>query len=410
MGGLIKFGLGFVTGRTNVCNIINNTYKSLIKQFGDIDEKVELTAFIIFDVKYQGTPRENFYAINPEVYDKMNIIYITPEDLENEKLDLVKNKNFTKEEMNMFFGHGHARGRNSVMYYALKNKMDYLLFWDDDEYPVACIKDDKTNEITWKEQDNILMHIKYMDKAEVTIGYHCGYISPIPYIELGEEVDENKFKCFVEALGNDIISWDSIKTKFKENNGITYADKEIAEGKNPHLIKGDGVGKWVAGSTLCLNLNKIDKIPAFYNPKGARGEDTFFSTNLNNTTVIRVPVYHFHDGFLKYTYITKGKYPKTLRRIKTSEDQIQQRFYQASTGWVKYKPLFEYIRDRENYDKKIKKTYNELKVGIPEVNKLFGNNRFNTLLNDLDEYSTNVEKHYKDYLKTNEIWNKLKII
>ena len=34
--------------------------------------------------------------------------------------------------------------------------------------------------------------------------------------------------------------------------------------------------KWVAGSTLCLNLKEPEKIPAFLNPLAARGEDTFF--------------------------------------------------------------------------------------------------------------------------------------
>ena len=36
----IKFGIGFVTGRPNVCKIINNTYERLINQFKDFDRKV----------------------------------------------------------------------------------------------------------------------------------------------------------------------------------------------------------------------------------------------------------------------------------------------------------------------------------------------------------------------------------
>ena len=50
------------------------------------------------------------------------------------------------------------------------------------EYPVACIKNENTNEVIWKEQDNITMHLKNIKNADVTIGYHCGYISPIPYV------------------------------------------------------------------------------------------------------------------------------------------------------------------------------------------------------------------------------------
>lgn len=410
MDKVVNFGLGFVTGRPNVCKVINNTYEQLINQFKDTDTNVKLTIFILFDLGYQYTTRVDFYGIIPSVYKDIKIKYITPEDIEEEKKKLIAKEVLTKVNADLFFGHGHAKGRNSLMYYALKSKVDYLLFWDDDECPVACIKDENTNEIIWKKQDNIAMHLKYIEQADVTIGYHCGYISPIPYVELDEDVDKKKFKCFIEALGNDIISWDSIKEKFIKYNGITYADPKLASGEGAYEIKSDGVGKWVSGSTLCLNMKNINKIPAFYNPEGARGEDTFFSTRLNDSKVIKVPVYHFHDGFLKYTNITRGKYPKTLRKIKTSEEQIEQRFYKASRGWIKYKPLFEYITNSKNYKNSIENTYKNLEMGIPEVNKLFENDEFDVLLNDLKEYDEKVKKHYNEYVKTNEIWDKLKLI
>lgn len=408
MDKVIKFGLGFVTGRPNVCKVINNTYEQLINQFKDIDKKVELTIFILFDLGYQYTTRVDFYGIVPNVYKDIKIKYITPEDIEEEKKKLIAKQNFTKTEVDLFLGHGHAKGRNSLMYYAIKRGMDYLLFWDDDEYPVACIRDEETNETIWKEQDNIAIHLKYIENSDVTIGYHCGYISPIPYVELDEDVNQDNFKCYIEALGNDIISWDSIKEKFVKYNGITYANPDIANGEGAYEIKSDGIGKWVAGSTLCLNLQHIDKIPAFYNPEGARGEDTFFSTRLNDAKVIKVPVYHFHDGFLKYTDITRRRYPKILRKIKSTEEQIEQRFFKASRGWIKYKPLFEYITNREHYEENMKNTYEKLKIGIPEVNKLFENSEFEVLLKDLQEYDENVKKHYNEYVKTNEIWDKIK--
>ena len=410
MNDTIKFGIGFVTGRPNVCKIINSTYERLINQFKKIDKKVELTAYILFDLGYQFTTRIDFYGIIPNVYKDLTIKYITPEDIEEEKKKLIGREEFSKSDVELFFGHGHAKGRNSLMYYALKDKIDYLLFWDDDEYPVACIRDEGTNEITWKEQDNIAMHLRYIENADVTIGYHCGYISPIPYVELDEDVDERKFKCYIEALGNDIISWDSIKEKFVKYNGITYADSKIASGIGEFEIKAEGAGKWVSGSTLCLNLKHLSRIPAFYNPEGARGEDTFFSTRLLESKVIKVPVYHFHDGFLKYTNIARGNYPKTLRKIKSSEEKIEERFFKASKGWIRYKPLFEYITNKENYEENIAETRKKLEEGIPEVNKLFDNSDFNILLKDLDKYDKNVKKHYNEYIKTNEIWNKLKEI
>ena len=254
------------------------------------------------------------------------------------------------------------------------------------------------------------MHLKYIEDSDVTIGYHCGYISPIPYVELNEDVDEDLFKQYIEAISNEVVSWESIKEKFVNDNGITYADKKIANGEGAYVQKDEGKGNWVVGSTLCLNLRNIDKIPAFYNPEGARGEDAFFSVNLKESKIIKVPVYHFHDGFLKYTSVVRKKYPKTLKKIKALDEQVEQRFLKASRGWIKYKPLLLYITDSKNYDEKIRENYKKLEKSIPEINKLFDCDVFDLLLKDLNEYDKNVKKHYQEFIKTNQIWDRLKEI
>ena len=87
---------------------------------------------------------------------------------------------------------------------------------------------------------------------------------------------------------------------------------------------------------------------------------------------------------------------------------IEERFLKSSIGWIKYKPLLIYITDRKNYRKIIKRTREDLEKGIKAVNKLFNTQSFNVLLEDLDNYDKNVKKHYNEYVKTNEIWNKLK--
>ena len=400
----IELGIGFVTGRPNVCKLINNYYKNMIEQLERTGKKVNLTIFLLYDLNYQYTIRTDFYSIIPEVYKNIKIKYITPENIEEEKKKLISRNNFTKEEVDLFLGNGHAKGRNTVMYYALKWKMDYLLFWDDDEYPVAVVKEN--DNLQWIPQDNILKHLEHIDDADITIGYHCGYISPIPYVELGEEISEDDFKNYIEAISNELVSWESIKQKMIDNNGVTYSEKSIAEGKGLYELQ----QIWVAGSTLCLNLNHLDKIPAFYNPPLARGEDTFFSTLLKDAKILKIPVYHFHDGFLKYTSIIKGRYPKKLRRIKIEEENIESRFLKASKGWIKYKPLLMYIQDNENYKKNMKVAIEKLEKSVPKINELFGSSNFTDLVKDLKEYDRNVEKHYKEYLKTNEIWKRMKEI
>lgn len=404
----INFGIGFVTGRDNVCNIINNYYKNMLEQVSKYKYKVNLTIFILYDMSYQQVKREDFYQIKPEVYKGINIRYITPETIKEETKKLAARKDMNIDDMNFFLGHGHAKGRNTIMYFAIKHKMNYLLFWDDDEYPVANIKE-KGN-IVWIKQDNILKHLEFMqsEDADVTIGYHCGYISPIPYINYNEIFKEEDMKDYIEAISNDIISWESIKEKMSNSNGVTYANKEIANGIGAYEIQSDGLGKWVSGSTLCLNLNRKNKIPAFYNPPLARGEDTFFSTLLGDAKTVKIPLYHFHDGFLKYTKIMEEDFPKVLRKISIKEDNIKLRFLKASSGWIKYKPLLLYIKDSSTYNDKIKQMSEKLERTVPKLNQIFDDDCFSGLIRELKIYDKDVKKHFEEYKKTNEIWRLLK--
>lgn len=404
----IELGIGFVTGRANVCKIINNYFKDMIRQVKDFERPVNITLFVLYDLNYRGVERIDFYKIIPEVYKDINIKFITPENIIEEKKRIIAKTNITKEEVDLLLGNGHAKGRNTLMHFAYRDNMDYLLFWDDDEYPVANIK--KENQTIWKKQNNIKVHLENIKNSDITIGYHCGYISPIPYVDLKNQSYENQFRNFIESISNDIISWESIKSKMEDNNGITYANPDIANEKGIYEIKMEGAGKWVAGSTLCLNLNHIDKIPAFYNPLNARGEDTFFATRLRNSKVLKVPVYHFHDGFLMYTDIMHSKYPKILKKALTdnSRNLVAKRFFYASIGWIRYKPLLMYITDKINYEKNIELVYKKLEESIPTINKIFKYYDFSKLLEELSNYSKNVEKDYEEYIKTNEIWNRLK--
>lgn len=405
----IRVGIGFVTGRDNVCNIINKYYKNILEQLERFNKKIQLTFFILYDSDYQNTPKEKFYKILPEVYKKINIRYITPEDIQEHKKILKARYNFTEKQVNYILGHGHSKGRNTVMYYALMEKTNYLIFWDDDEYPVACIKDED-NGLIWQKQDNILKHIENIDNLDVSVGYHCGYISPIPYLNLNDEKSGIMVKTYIQAISNEIVDLDNIKKIMRENGGVTYANKEIIQnGKIKEIEKING-GKWIAGSTLCINLNHLEKIPAFYNPPEARGEDTFFSLGLDNCKVARVPIYHFHDGFLKYKCIMDNKFPKKLRKIENNEENVSSRFLKASLGWIKYKPLLLYIQNPKEYKQKIAKVREYLEMSIPEIIEIFNEEKFSTLIEVLNKYDENVKSNYKDYIATNETWNKIKEI
>ena len=402
----IRFGIGVLAGRPNVCKIINRYYQDIIEQGEKYGKEIKFTIFILYDLNYQGTKRIDFYNIKSEVYKKIEIKYIAPEDIEEEKKILVSRYDFNKKDIDLILGHGYAKARNSIMYFALKRKIDYLFFWDDDEYLVANISDEN-NQIEWVKQDDILQHLKNIKNADVTVGYRCGNISPVPKIEYNNIITEQDFKHYIDGISNEAVTWDKLKNEERQEGGISFANRKIVFEGKAHELKDVGINNWLWASGICFNLKRLENIPAFYNPPFARGEDTFLSTLLKNAKVVQVPTYHFHDGFLKYSSILENKFPKKFNKIKLDES-VEERFLRTSIGWIKYKPLLIYITDRKNYSKIIKQTREDLEKGITAVNKLFDTESFNVLLDELNNYDHNVRKHYNEYIKTNEVWNKLK--
>ena len=405
----VEFGIGFLTGRTNICNIINNCYKDMIEQLKKYQEEVHLTIFILYDLEYEHTERKDFYTLKDDVYKKIHIKYITPEDIEEEKKILRSRYNLTRNEINLILGTGYAKARNAIMYFALKRNIEYLLFWDDDEYPYANIKGTKNN-IIWKKQDNLLEHLNVIEYSDVTVGHRCGNMSPVPYVDFGENpINEQEFKEYIDAVSNESVSWDNIQKSMKHDNGIKFAETDITEGKDKIVLKYIGIKNWLLGSGICLNLTHLEKIPAFYNPPHARGEDAFFSTLLTEAKVVKVPTYHFHDSFLKYPEIVKGRFPKKFEKVSLDDAAIGERFLKASMGWIKYKPLLMYVMQRNTYLKDIEITKDKLRNSIEKINNTFPNNNFLCLLGILEKYDENVQKHYKEYLRTNDVWNRIKM-
>lgn len=398
-----EFAIGFISGRKSVCEIINTYYKNIQQQLG---EEANLSFFILYDVTYQNLSKQDFYKINPEVYDAgVKVKHIGIEEIDLEKEIIQEEYNLTEEDANLFLGHGYCKARNTIMYFALKNHIDYLFFWDDDEYPVSCLKNGE--DIMWEEQNNIATHMKYISKMDITFGHRCGYNSPIPYVDFNQYQCEDEFRNLIDAVSNEAVSWNNVK-KVMEQNGITYADEKVLNEKKVYKLHKLGISEWLLGSGLCINLDNIKKIPAFYNPPKARGEDTFFSTLLNGANVVQVPTYHFHDGFLQYMSIMNKQYPNSLKKILLEDREIEKRFLDACIGWMKYKPLLIYITQRYEYKEKIEEIKVKLEKSIPKMNEVFTHSDFSVLLTELENYDKNVKNHYKEYIKTNNIWNTIK--
>ncbi|MCL2382616.1 MAG: hypothetical protein FWC79_00090 [Oscillospiraceae bacterium] len=402
-----KVGVGFATGRKNFINVLKSHYKNW-KNSGVFDQNISLNIFIAYDVSYSDITEEDFKRIPKYIYDSVeNIFFIGKKEVQEICNDIKKEKSLKLRELKEIFGdHGYGKLRNSVLYTAIKNNIDYLLFMDDDEYPIATVQH-TDGTLGWIEQNILKTHLDHIQECDITMGYHCGYISPIPYFDIKDSLDKEAFKLFIEAISNEVLDWEKMKKVLFKNKGITYAEDKILKKQKPHEIESVNGGKWVLGSNVCLNLSRMKKIYPFYNPPKARGEDTFFSTCLKKETIYRVPVYSFHDGFLKHSSIMNGIYPEKLEEVNYSEKVIKDRFLKACIGWMRYKPLLIRITNKRNYAKEINSIIEKLEKSIPFLCETLGTDEFKQLTKELKYYDKHVAKHHEQFQKVNEIWRKI---
>ncbi|NLV82775.1 MAG: hypothetical protein GXZ18_07245, partial [Synergistaceae bacterium] len=396
----INVGIGFATGRKSFQKILKTNVYNWEESGLTEKENISLNLFVAYDLKYSNTKSTDYTNVSKDV---LNLIdsshFIGSTDLQ-EEIDYLINENIIdKEEAQLFFGRGYAGKRNAVLYFAMKNKMDYLIFLDDDEYPMAVTNTRSTD--IWGGQHVLSTHLKYIKDADITNGHHCGYISPIPHIEFNDTMTEDDFRLFIEAISNDIINWDTIHSVMK-NGGVTYADTKILVRDEVEEVQQVNHTKFISGSNLCINLTNPKRVSPFYNPPNARGEDTFLSTCLGERKVLRVPCYTFHDGFSNYRNLMNGVLPIKLKNIPANSEAIVNRFYSACIGWVRYKPLLIYITQQDHYEEKIEEMREQIAASLPSICNYFGRRDFMNISLELEKYNRNVKKHYQQYLKTQE--------
>jgi len=259
---------------------------------------------------------------------------------------------------------------------------------------------------TWGGQNVLSTHLEHLRHADFTHGHHCGYISPIPFIEYNNTMTEMDFRSFIEAISNDILNWDNIKTVMN-NGGVTYANPSILVSEIPTEVPEINHAKFISGANLGINLTDPRKILPFYNPIGARGEDTFLSTCLSERKVLKVPCYTFHDGFSNYLDLLDGVLPIKLKFIKADNEQILQRFYNACIGWIRYKPLLMYITKPDCYEAKIEEMRQKLSAILPKICEYFDKADFMNVLDELEKYNKNVKNHYQEFVETQFTWGKM---
>ena len=403
----IRFGIGFATGRKNFKKVLAayiNTWNAT-KQYLPESTSVSLSLFVSYDLEYQNTKSTDYTNLNQDIVDAFDsIVFLGAKNALKSMERLKKNEEFTAAELKSVFGAGYAGKRNAVLYAAIENRMDYLLFLDDDEYPMAVTNNNNT--CLWSGQRVFLSHLQEIENADYTNGYHCGYISPIPQFVFDEMLSEQDFRTFIEAISNDIINWDSIKMLMK-SGGVTYASTDVLLKTAAEDVPLVGGCKFISGANLCINLKKTEGILPFFNPPGARGEDTFLSSMLHNRTVRKIPCYTFHDGFSIYQYLLDGALPIQLSAINANSPSIVTRFVNACIGWVRYKPLLIYITTPAEYEQKMSLIRAALAETLPKLAAYFNDNRFLKISDEFEKYSKNVKRHNEQFLTTQRTWRRI---
>ncbi|NTW05255.1 MAG: hypothetical protein HGA27_03940 [Peptococcaceae bacterium] len=402
---VLKVGIGFATGRKSFQKVLR-TYIYSFNESGLVeDQMISLNLFVAYDLTYNDTKAVDYTNMHSELVEQIDSSMFIGSVAIKEEIDyLVRENIVSTKEADMIFGKGYASNRNAILYYAIKQKMDCLIFLDDDEYPLAVTHTKDT--AIWGGQHVLSTHLKHIGRADITHGYHCGYISPIPYLEFNETMTEDDFRQFIEAISNDIINWDKVMSVMA-NGGVTYADTKILTSKEAVEVQEVNKAKFISGANLCFNLKDPKRIQPFYNPPGARGEDTFLSTCLSERNVLRVPCYTFHDGFSTYNRLLEGVLPTKLKFIKIDTEKIINRFYKACIGWIRYKPLLLYITQPNDYLDKIEEMRDKLELVLPKICDYFDQPDFIKILGELNKYHKNVEKHYLAFSETQKVWSKI---
>lgn len=401
----IHLGIGFVTGRKNFRKVLRTYAYRWQQTSAAIRKKVRLHLFVAYDLEYNSTQIDDYINIRQDILDILDsVFFISPPMVENEISQLASQGILPREEGQRMLAMGYAGKRNAILYYALRRKMDYLIYLDDDEYPVAVTHNHGYP--LWSGQDVFAQHLRYLADCDVTNGYHCGYISPIPDIEFDETLTEADFKTFIEAVSNDILEWGNLR-KVMDNGGVTYADAEVLVKDAAAEVPEINGAKFISGSNLGLNLTHPERTMPFFNPPKARGEDTFLGASLHQRRVIRIPCYAFHDGFSVYGNLLDGVLPLELQRINASGAKTIQRFYRACIGWVRYKPLYLYITRPDDFEVESAEIRKKLTAVIPKLCNHFQYPAFEKILPEYDHYLSSVPQHYAMFQKNQQDWQKV---
>ncbi|MBS3093420.1 hypothetical protein J4456_02460 [Candidatus Pacearchaeota archaeon] len=398
----MKIALSIPTGRPRVKHVVKSFLENAVQYGYDLKN---FSVYLSIDTTFKKTRVADF-ILHSELENKLGKIeYISPKRRKDIGEDLVNLGVETNLAISLFAGRGYSRLRNSSLLLALRDNNDVAICIDDDEVPYIPIESQE-GKIRWENLDFFTPHLEALKSTDITRGPYMGYLSPIPS-DLEEEISPLVRRRLGEALqiGNEIVTVNSFFNLME--NIIYLPEREILNPHRPYIVANSKYGKTILSGNMGINLHSIreGKLPIFYTPPSARGEDTFFGLQLKNNTVIEVPSYIFHDPFGLYPHLLKGKFPHKLKNIPVNKTSIN-RFADAVIGWLKYAPLFVYMSSKtaaereeriEDMIKKIVKPTQQL-AELLHCPKLYFSKEI------LEDYHRNVVNHYYMLQKSQEVW------
>ncbi|MBT4539840.1 hypothetical protein HOI26_05415 [Candidatus Woesearchaeota archaeon] len=398
-----KVAVVFPTGRKTTKKVVDMLADSLVEN-GHTGYNFQL--IISYDPTFYGLPPEAFKVGSKakEVFGE--ITYSGPDDFEiiaNEINGTIQDKAAVEV---LFKPRGYCTQKNRALFHALKGRADHILFLDDDEYYTAPFKEFDSS-LKWISQDVFGAHLETQKKADITNGGHTGYFSPVPSeidLKLEESLRERLGRIL--AIGSEVIT---SQTFVHTRDAVRYGSKDFAEGQ-PYEVEAVNGVKFLTGGNIALNTESIrkGKIPPYFNPIGARGEDAILGMQLEHAKVMKVPTYTFHDPFQKYVDITEGKFPESIDAIQVIPGTID-RFCRACVGWVKYAPfLIRMTTDSESeYGARIDTMRSELTdIGL-EIDQQLQWDGFKELGPTLEKYHSRSQQDLEDLSRAREAWQGL---
>ena len=110
-----------------------------------------------------------------------------------------------------------------------------------------------------------------------------------------------------------------------------------------------------------------------------------------------------------YNTLLAGILPTTLKRIdSTNSTEVVSRFAKACKGWIRYKPLFTYITQRDNYEQIMQDSREKLEQTAPKLFAYFNCEEFKELIDELNKFDSLVKEHFNEFEKCKKIWVKIK--